>query len=57
LVSESTITITYSGDTNIQGEKLVLKASNSGGSIAWDCKAAVSSGTRVDDKYLPSNCR
>ena len=53
-VTTSLITITYTNDTNIQGEKLVLKANNEGGSISWDCGAT---GTNVDDKYLPSNCR
>ena len=53
-VATSTITIAYSGDTNIQGKKLVLKASNKGGSVAWECG---STGTDVPTKYLPSNCR
>lgn len=53
-VATSTITITYSGDNNIQGKKLVLKASDKGGSVAWKCGFT---GTDVPTKYLPSNCR
>ena len=55
-VAGSTITITYSGDTNIQGEQLMLKATSEGGSISWEC-GATPAGTEVDAKYLPSNCR
>src|SRR5690606_20535107 len=53
-VSESTITIAYSNDSNIQGDVIVLKASNEGGSISWTCGHT---GTDVDAKYRPSNCR
>ena len=56
-VATSTITIKYSGDSNLQGDFLTLKASNAGGAITWDCTVAVPSGTKVEDKYLPSNCR
>ena len=56
-VATSTITIKYSGDSNIQGDFLTLKASNAGGAITWDCTVAVPSGTKVEDKYLPSNSR
>ena len=53
-VDTSTITIKYTGDDNIEGEFLVLKANNEGGSISWECGFT---GTDVDTKYLPSNCR
>ncbi len=53
-VNGSLLTITYSNDTNIQGDSLVLKATDAGGSVEWECGAT---GTTVDAKYLPSNCR
>jgi type IV pilus assembly protein PilA len=53
-VATSTITIAYTGDTNIAGDSLVLKATSEGGSIAWECG---DTGTTVQQKYLPSNCR
>lgn len=53
-VSGSLLTIAYSGDTNIQGDALVLKASDQGGSVSWECGFT---GTTVEAKYLPSNCR
>jgi type IV pilus assembly protein PilA len=53
-VSGSTITIAYNNDDNINGKKLVLKANPRGGSVDWDCGYT---GTDVDSKYLPSNCR
>ena len=54
-VEESTITIAYSDDTNIQGDVIVLKATNEGGSISWQCGGDAA--TTVEAKYLPSNCR
>ena len=53
-VDESLLTITYTNDANLNGKSLVLKASDSGGSVEWECGAT---GTDVDAKYLPSNCR
>jgi type IV pilus assembly protein PilA len=53
-VTTSLITITYSGDTQIQRTALVLKASDKGGSISWKCGFT---GTDVPSKYLPANCR
>ena len=53
-VNGSLLTIAYTNDTNIQGDALVLKASDSGGSVEWECGAT---GTTVESKYLPSNCR
>ena len=53
-VASSTITIRYSNDANITGDDLVLKANTMGGSVDWDCGFT---GTTVEDKYLPSNCR
>ena len=53
-VAGSTITIDYSNDANITGDDLVLKANATGGSVDWDCGHT---GTTVEDKYLPSNCR
>jgi type IV pilus assembly protein PilA len=53
-VNESLITIAYTGDANITGDNLVLKASPEGGSISWTCGFT---GTSVEQKYLPSNCR
>lgn len=46
------ITITYSVDTNIDGDTLIMTPTINAGSVSWDC----SLGTVVD-KYRPSNCR
>ncbi|MCP4046388.1 MAG: pilin [Gammaproteobacteria bacterium] len=47
------ITVTYSNDTNIQGNNIVLTPNTaSGGSIIWIC-----TGGDVNDKYRPANCR
>ena len=49
------VTITYSGPTQVAAKVLKLKPTDNGGSVSWDCKSA--SGTTVDNKYLPSQCR
>jgi type IV pilus assembly protein PilA len=55
-VSNGKISITYnSQEPKISGKKLVLSPSFTGGSVTWNCKAAV--GTDVATKYLPSACR
>jgi len=53
-VSESLLTIAYTNDNNLNGKALVLKATDQGGSVSWECGH---DGTTVDPKYLPSNCR
>lgn len=55
-VTTSLVTINYvSGDTNINGKKLVLKANAANaGSVTWTCNA---NGTDVAPKYRPANCR
>ena len=53
-VNGSLITIAYTGDTNITGKNLVLKAGSPGGSVTWICGFT---NTTVEQKYLPSNCR
>ena len=50
------IEVTYSGPTEINGKLLKLKPTFTGGSVKWDCTAAVA-GTDVPTKYLPSQCR
>jgi type IV pilus assembly protein PilA len=42
-------------NSKITGKLVVLSASDNGGSITWNCKAAV--GTTVPDAYLPTSCR
>ena len=43
--------------TNVEsGKKLVLKATSTAGGVTWSCKAAVS-GTDVNSKFLPNECR
>ncbi len=53
--SSGKVTISYTGDTNISGDTLILSATTSSGSVAWSCKG----GTLFTNKkkYLPSNCR
>ena len=49
------ITITYTGDANIAKGTLVLTPSTASvGSIKWTCAG---DGTKVQDKYVPANCR
>ena len=43
--------------TNVEnGKKVVLKGPSTAGGVTWSCKAAVS-GTDVNSKFLPSECR
>ncbi|APG04729.1 prepilin-type N-terminal cleavage/methylation domain-containing protein [Luteibacter rhizovicinus DSM 16549] len=52
------ITATFGGaevNSKISGKKLVLSATDNGGSISWSCKT--SAGTDVPDAYLPTSCR
>ena len=53
-VNGSLLTIAYTNDANLNGKSLVLKATDQGGSVSWECGYT---GTDVDSKYLPSNCR
>lgn len=57
-VTGSLITITYG--TKVQpGGQLTLKGTPTGGGIEWKCSTAPIATTtnRVDQKFLPSNCR
>lgn len=47
------ITVTYN-DKVASGKKLVLAPEDKNGAIQWECGAT---GTDVDDKHLPANCR
>ncbi|RBP72682.1 pilin [Marinobacter nauticus] len=54
--TDGVITITYSNDSNIQGDVVTLTPdTSSGGSVIWDCAAPASGG--VEARYLPGNCR
>ncbi len=47
------ITITYSGDSNIASDTIIMTPdTSSGGSVQWDCQ-----GGTVDNRYRPANCR
>lgn len=49
------ITIAYSStDGAINGKNLVLEPTNTTGSITWICNGT---GTTVQDKHVPANCR
>ena len=55
-VTGSLITITYG--TKVQpNAQLALKGTPTGGGIEWKCTTSLVSGTKVDQKFLPSNCR
>ncbi len=55
-VSNGQIIITYQGDPNISGDKLILSpVTKNVGSIDWVCQVPASGG--VAKKYLPSECR
>lgn len=47
------ITITYNKKVE-DTKKIVMKPTDSGGSVKWKCGAA---GTDVNQKYLPATCR
>jgi type IV pilus assembly protein PilA len=49
------VTILYGNDANaiINGETVVLVATNNSGSVSWEC----SSGGVISDVYLPTVCR
>ncbi len=51
-VNESVITIAYKANVDPANNTLTLKATPTGGGIAWDC-----TGGSVLNKYRPSNCR
>jgi len=53
-ISGSTISVAYNNDSNIDTDVLILKAGAPGGSVSWICGWT---GTTVEQKYLPSNCR
>ena len=55
-VVDGVITATYGGDANdaISGETLVISAVTAAGSVSWNCGAT---GTTIENKYRPSNCR
>ncbi len=50
------ITVTYGNNANtkISTKKLVISAVTTTGSVKWTCGA---SGTDIDKKYVPTNCR
>lgn len=55
-INQSKITITYNTKVD-PGKKLVLQGTTKNkGTVEWACGGA-SSGTDLDTKYLPSNCR
>jgi type IV pilus assembly protein PilA len=53
--SGGVITISYGNEanSNINGEDLLLSATDAGGSIEWNCKA----GSGLETKYVPTSCR
>lgn len=58
LVNGSLITITYTTKVQNNG-KLTLKGTPTGGGIEWKCSTTpITTATeKVDQKFLPSNCR
>jgi len=48
------ITITYGNDANanISPDTLILSATDSGGSLEWNCKPG-----SIETKYVPTSCR
>jgi len=54
-INQSRITITYNTKVDA-GKKLVLQGSTANkGTVEWKCGGTT--GTTVDSKYLPANCR
>ena len=49
------ITITYRGDSAIDGDTLLLSPSTNAGSVQWNCKPGTSN--PVATRYLPADCR
>lgn len=55
-INQSKITITYNTKVDA-GKKLVLQGSTANqGTVEWKC-GGTASGTNLDSKYLPANCR
>jgi type IV pilus assembly protein PilA len=60
-VASGKITATFSNasgkeaNDKINAKKIVLSPTDTGGSIAWNCKSGA--GTDVPDSYLPTSCR
>ena len=56
-INQSKITITYNTKVDNANNKLVLQGSTkSGGTVEWKC-GGTGSGTTLDTKFLPANCR
>jgi len=54
-VATGKITVLYSSPNSaLGGQTLVLSPTTTGGSVKWSCK---NTGSTLNTKYLPSNCR
>ncbi|MFQ5981920.1 MAG: pilin [Woeseiaceae bacterium] len=54
-VADDTITILYGNEANMQinGETMIMTATDNSGSVGWDC----ASGGVIQQKHIPSACR
>ena len=54
-ITEEVITVTYGGEANtrIEGETIILTATDSTGSLTWTC----GSGGAIQPEHLPGACR
>jgi len=53
-ISNGLITITYSGETALNGKTLFLTPSTPDGAVKWNCTSATAT---LAGKYRPSSCR
>ena len=51
------LTYTVTIGTQVVGKTLTFKGLGTNNGVSWDCSVAVAAGTRIDDKFLPANCR
>lgn len=59
VVADGKINATFGNkaNTKIATKVFQLTPTDQGGSVEWTCSKAVSSGTTIEDKYLPTSCR
>ena len=61
-VANDTANLTYTVGIGSQinaanGNILTFKGIGDDNGVKWDCSVPVTAGTRIQDKYLPANCR
>ena len=52
------ILVQFNGkEPNLNNKQIALSGLAQNGQVVWKCTTALATGTKVDNKYLPSSCR